>query len=1062
MSETQKILSLSSGHSQETNDIASSVVGFEQSSKSSSSNSNANGNPVPPYDDTLTNMPPSMTRSAFFAQLKRKTNSEDTHGSNDGDISAISAHRQSLIRLEDQLKISLSSGTQTPLASKIRNPFEETPDSERMTRRSGFALSTPLARKLVPDSIVSPSVNAKSTNHAAAEVFRNLRDEQEAPYEFDSEVGIILNERQDDDENGDDNDTMDSGIQLNLNGATDIKDLLNDIGEESSQEVKEKVTTPHAVSVDPADDVTIEDGDVASKANEMLKKREEAGCDGAVNDYSLLSEINDTTVDYESAQLSASNRNSEDSDHSDDVQVPNSVNNTASTPPIESRSERVPVPLAHSNHSAPAAVSIERYVLPRDTQVLGTQDEEAEGDLDNKNADSRVGTGSLRQILVASSPRSSPSNSQIATLLVGGSGEVFSESAGQKHKHSSYTQGSVQPSTENRIDLDMQSASKYAETLRIESSGENRTRLKKDDLIWTNRHKQPVILSDEQDLHVKETVEFENIGKGEGKNENDLVDDDIDLVNYETDSEPLRQLRSQKPVQRPDIEPLLNKKRTHNALDHPKGVLRVLETSNVFKVSDYEPFDNVFIDVKGSKIPVRILDLVHELNGETFFEVVNFEEISYVPVNGIMAPVLLRVGDRIKYSKDRRSNYEITGLEYVVHPDIDEKSEVACVRGYNTVYIRKFASKKSSGRLSSPFPELQVALGEIYMNTIVYGHYHFRVFDDSKQFERFLEIWNQRNTIVKDRLKRLKGVESLSKLCFDGCLFVTTTPSTSNESLSEQQLAEVDEFIKANGGTVVQGFEECLKVVPVGGVGRYLLQPSEILRDYKFVALLSSRHLRTLKYLQCLCVGWPILSFKFIFDCISNSELYCNQWRKFWPSYLLPSGKSSYRDCILSMNIFPFEEDWKKGLTAYEQVRDHDGRTRPFEGHSILVDNTKRGELSNGGLLLLLKLLGFERILFLDHGLKYEEFLVSLKFIRTPDLLQSCYVYSNHDKSFVTRMIQVGLRMQHKLRRLPEQKMRDLAPAYLLNVELRLVDWEWLVQCIVAGFPFLPSDTLCL
>lgn len=151
-------------------------------------------------------------------------------------------------------------GDETPMMTKMKNPFEDTPDSIISKRiKVDYTLSTPL-------------VNSTRS----ADVFKNLRDQDAGvAAEFDSEMGIVLDDGGDVDDDSDGDSTIDSGVKLNLTGHRNVKDLLEDIEE---------------------------DEDTARRA------------------YSELSEINDTTGDFYYKH------------DEEDVQVPNSVNNTASTP----------------------------------------------------------------------------------------------------------------------------------------------------------------------------------------------------------------------------------------------------------------------------------------------------------------------------------------------------------------------------------------------------------------------------------------------------------------------------------------------------------------------------------------------------------------------------------------------------------------------------------------------------------------------------------------------------------------------------------------------------------
>lgn len=124
---------------------------------------------------------------------------------------------------------------------------------------------------------------------------------------------------------------------------------------------------------------------------------------------------------------------------------------------------------------------------------------------------------------------------------------------------------------------------------------------------------------------------------------------------------------------------------------------------------------------------------------------------------------------------------------------------------------------------------------------------------------------------------------------FKDCLFVLS-------GLNEEKY-ELSKVISSLGGIIVDtGFSDLFDFQILEErdqqIEKYTLNldwKSNIdLEKLRFGCLLSTKHLRSLKYLETLALGWPTLHWKFIERCVSEGKLCIDHIQE----YLLPSGES--------------------------------------------------------------------------------------------------------------------------------------------------------------------------
>lgn len=298
----------------------------------------------------------------------------------------------------------------------------------------------------------------------------------------------------------------------------------------------------------------------------------------------------------------------------------------------------------------------------------------------------------------------------------------------------------------------------------------------------------------------------------------------------------------------------------------------------------------------------------------------------------------IRIGDTVTFNTNE---YSVSALECRTHdPQI-----IRCIRGYDTVHLKK---RNANGSLSKkvvikPLASITVELNEWARRPKIIledgvgsrgkalrglrhplrGRKTTNYTSPKKLLHKLIKeehiVDDSTNSIDKFTDERVTSImtptqKSLTNFpssatrdqgykIFDKCLFVLTSIFENKDELCST--------IEARGGKVLTlGFSslfDCCRAVstmPVGEDEDIILKESSlhltwkrdcIFKDYKFACLLTRRHLRSLKYLETLALGWPILHWKFINACVKENTLSIQSI----PRFLLPAGES-YR---LSVDI---------------------------------------------------------------------------------------------------------------------------------------------------------------
>ena len=277
---------------------------------------------------------------------------------------------------------------------------------------------------------------------------------------------------------------------------------------------------------------------------------------------------------------------------------------------------------------------------------------------------------------------------------------------------------------------------------------------------------------------------------------------------------------------------------------------------------------------------------------------------------------------------------------------------------------------------------------------------------------------------------------------FDRCLFVITGTFNCRD--------EIRDLIRTAGGTVLEsGFSEAfcfdddvsmlnskLKVINLNLKWKHTNSFSE----YKFACLISGHHLRSLKYLETLALGWPILHWKFVYDTLRRGKLSYDML----PRYLLAAGesfrlKSSKSSDVMpifkSHNIFQFYGNLINGIPLSGQIYINSNIMKDFV--AILY---KTSTLT-GFVEFTLSCFGVNKLYCIDPKCSNSEVIKALS-----DILNDCFkqrnrllLYSNSasDETF------------DKLLKTIEEEFWESGSS--VGVDYHVGSKEWLVQTIING-----------
>lgn len=448
------------------------------------------------------------------------------------------------------------------------------------------------------------------------------------------------------------------------------------------------------------------------------------------------------------------------------------------------------------------------------------------------------------------------------------------------------------------------------------------------------------------------------------------------------------------------------------------------------RITDVLDKTGIFLMNNALRIPGMITKIVQSDDTVLVSVKVKEDEI-IIESSKIYAPLCFDIGDSVKYDKDKKFYYTVTGLR-----KSNNDQTIKTVDGFDEVFIKKKPTKLSV-REGADFDEIKVNVEDLYLTGPIARYYKYKLFNDQDDFYRYIDYqinkfeMMSRNNEGKIDLNKINADDTLLKLLpankennvknnyknnlFSKCLFIFTgindctiggirnqsKNSTPRHNLDKNGLNNIIQFITMNGGTILQdelAFEELIKfktkemnnynAISIrsfssftspsrraknknrnnnisnnnnGSTNKekvefknyncsedkdnyYLLdfkagkedefiELDENFKNFEFCCVLTSKHSRTLKYLQCLCLKWPVLHIEFIKQCMINENNYLYNWKEEWNKYLLISGENNLLNCSFSIDIIKYYINWNNGYKLYQQLNNND----TFRGKSIII-----------------------------------------------------------------------------------------------------------------------------
>lgn len=319
------------------------------------------------------------------------------------------------------------------------------------------------------------------------------------------------------------------------------------------------------------------------------------------------------------------------------------------------------------------------------------------------------------------------------------------------------------------------------------------------------------------------------------------------------------------------------------------------------------------------------------------------EDISYLDI---------RIGDKVQ--DENNISYRVCGLQCLK----PEPNIIRCIRGYDTVVLEKTGHLHNGEHLLKALCDIRITIESWAKRS----HIEEQVTDTSKSYNsQYQTHFTRRHTRTQtipatkcNHTKKLNYAESecddnddliksqreytnqrftelseniskSNKRIFNQCLFVITGITPLQDELFR--------CIKEGGGKVIkEGFKQLFEFDTLEQKNHFssshslklILKPKIISKNYKFACILSDRHLRSLKYLETLALGWPTLHWKFIEACITHNEIKPTLVYQ----YLLPSGVSfrlgslleNEKPPVLSNDIFEFYSNFIQDMTLQKQI----------------------------------------------------------------------------------------------------------------------------------------------
>lgn len=557
-------------------------------------------------------------------------------------------------------------------------------------------------------------------------------------------------------------------------------------------------------------------------------------------------------------------------------------------------------------------------------------------------------------------------------------------------------------------------------------------------------------------------------------------------------------LQSNETEHQPDMEVLINEKgNAENSMLFSESVAQrpMIELPNTIREQDDEYLSKEDIKFEDSVwcqysldynyYPGRILSQDEQSDScwvyfDTGKSLTKSDDIHYLDI---------RVGDTVNMGGKK---HQVVALEC----RSSNMELIRCIRGYDTVHLRRRKKSGSFGQkvIIKPLAVINLDLNEWTKRPkiILEGGSHSRAkafqglqrpirgrksttttlsprksnhdgraerttrpiykedSDDDNEAELARDSAASQRSITAPDFLHVLGQPKKHEECkiFKNCIFVLTGLSEDRQDLSD--------VIESQGGDILNlGFSELFKFETLtdkwSDEGKYSLQLSwkeqAVSKSYRFACLITTKHLRSLKYLETLALGWPTLHWKFIRECLRRGRV-CEESLY---QYLLPAGES-YRlafdtvtknGVIKSNNIFHFYLKLIRGSTLEAQIG---AMKEAMSGHKVILygqselDQFIKFSLACLGVSDLYQLRGKITSTSLDN--------LHLLTDRLDELLKdkgdlNLLIYVNKNNGISSDLLE-NLREQLSIRyqSVPKERLS-------IHVESK----EWLIQTIINGGP---------
>ncbi|GMM37054.1 chromatin-binding protein [Saccharomycopsis crataegensis] len=474
-------------------------------------------------------------------------------------------------------------------------------------------------------------------------------------------------------------------------------------------------------------------------------------------------------------------------------------------------------------------------------------------------------------------------------------------------------------------------------------------------------------------------------------------------------------------------------------------------------------------------------------------EVQFYDDDIIIKKEDICSPLDIKIGDTVKIHAGNDTHI-VTGLGQTS----EVEATLSCVRGFNCVYLRKLVRNLPSDK----HPEICVDLWEIYMtdenwltrlDSPIAKNYLVKPLKSGTVIRPSVEPSDLSRSKVKTfKSQRVDHNISKSEQFYSYVSSAETSPvktvikSRIFENTAfcltgdlEADRVRLTQLIMENGGVVLKdGFSAMLSVNrDVNGN----IEKIEVVNQYKnikFAAVIARSYSRSVKYLQILALGWPALSKHFIFQCVEKSR-----WLDDWYGYQLIAGESKYLDTQQSLRTQMFEQNYlDPDINGIQHQLDN--KRNILRDYTVLMVSIKPSVCELFFFLLgaeVITSVGYnEALLKMVRKLKKKKAQRSHKFLfydyitvsKMEEKLQSLKnkAVSSNIETFKTKKrssrkrakTEQGTSSTSKSKKSIFSRRDKEDEEKPTEVTLGLVDWEWVVQCLISSCKWEPVKEFVL